>query len=107
MPDVPGLPEVSELPELPAVPDEPDMPVLPDLPDVPLVPVAEPAPDPMSDDEPDIDLVPPRSADEQAAIRKTHAKGMIHLVIESSVKNIKEQHAETQAHRDIACSRTW
>jgi hypothetical protein len=89
-PELPELPEEPVAPEVPApvvpvlLPEEsvPGMPVLPDMPGELLVVPEEP--EPMSDDDPD----PLRSVDEQA-IRKTHAKGIIHLVIKNSVKNKK------------------
>ncbi|MES2535450.1 MAG: hypothetical protein V4632_06200 [Pseudomonadota bacterium] len=76
-PEEPGAPVEPELPLLSEEP-APVVPVLPDMPGELPVAGAELAPEPMSDDDPDVE--PPPSVDVQA-IRKTHAKDIIHLVI--------------------------
>ncbi len=91
MPDDPGAP-LPLVPEEPVAPVDPELPPVPGepapeesvpgVPDAPLVAGAELAPEPMSDDDPDIDPDPLWSGDVQA-IRKTHAKGIIHLIIKT------------------------
>ncbi|HEV7617586.1 MAG TPA: hypothetical protein VGO51_05720 [Burkholderiaceae bacterium] len=83
---VPGawyVPEVVGEPLVPLLPDMPD----PELPDDGLAePDAEPEADPIPDDEPEVDPIPRSPVELQAASTATHAKGIIHLFIESSLK---------------------
>jgi hypothetical protein len=70
-------------PLVPLLPDMPD----PELPDDGLAePDAEPEADPIPDDEPEVDPIPRSPVELQAASTATHAKGIIHLFIESSLK---------------------